>query len=175
MLGRRHRREAPAPKRRMLTIDAGFVVGLVLVGLLAWWVRGDAPPGLRGEPDFSPLHGAPFLVVYGAPSCAACPAEWAALRRTLPTGLRVVHLRVREADGPAPDADDARAWAEALGVATADVAPADLVRQRLPAVVLRNERARWRFEHTGPMDAKGREGLQRALRMEGIGIPVPAP
>lgn len=160
--------ERPTPRRRTLTLNAGFFVGVGLVVALAWWVHGDEPPGLRGEPDFSPLRGAPFLVVYGAPSCAACVAEWPALRESLPRDLRVVHLLTRDAHGPLPDAAAREAWASRLAVPRDAVLPADLVRQRLPAVVLRDARGRWRFEHSGPLDADARARLDRALRLEGV-------
>jgi hypothetical protein len=44
--------------------------------------------------------------------------------------------------------------------------PADLTRTTLPAVVLRDQRARWRFEHAGPWTAEARARLDRALRLE---------
>ncbi len=164
--------ERPKPRKRTLTLNAGFFVGVGLVLALAWWVHGDEPPGLRGEPDFSPLRGAPFLVVYGASSCEACVAQWRALRPSLPRDLRVVHLLTREADGPVADDAALAAWAARLRVPPTDVLPADLTRTTLPAVVLRNERARWRFEHAGPWNAEARARLDRALRLEGARPPA---
>ena len=165
--------ERPRPRKRTLTLNAGFFVGVGLVLALAWWVHGDEPPGLRGEPDFSPLRGQPFLVVYGAPSCEPCVAQWRELRPTLPGGLRVVHLLPREADGPVAGEAALAAWAARLGVPAASVLPADLTRATLPAVVLRDERARWRFEHAGPWNAEARARLERALRLEGALPPAP--
>jgi len=166
--------ERPKPRQRTLTLNAGFFVGVSLVVALAWWVHGDEPPGLRGEPDFSPLRGEPFLVLYGAPSCEACVLQWQALRPTLPTSLRVVHLLAREGAGPVADTAAREAWAARLAVPVDTVLPADLVRATLPAVVLRDERARWRFEHAGPWDAAARARFERALRLEGALAP-PAP
>ena len=166
--------ERPRPRKRTLTLNAGFFVGVGLVLALAWWVHGDEPPGLRGEPDFSPLRGQPFLVVYGAPSCEPCVAQWRELRPTLPGGLRVVHLLTREGAGPVADAAALDDWAARLRVPRAAVLPADLTRSTLPAVVLRNERARWRFEHAGPWNAEARARLDRALRLEGA-LPPAAP
>ncbi len=167
--------ERPRPRKRTLTLNAGFFVGVGLVLALAWWVHGDEPPGLRGEPDFAPLRGQPFLVVYGAPSCDACVAAWPELRERLPAGLRVVHLLTRDAGpsggppGPLADARALQAWARRLDVAGDAVLAADLVRARLPAVVLRDERARWRFEQSGRMDDAAHQRLRRALRLEGVG------
>jgi len=166
--------ERPKPRKRTLTLNAGFFVGMGLVVALAWWVHGDEPPGLRGEPDFAPLGGAPFLVVYGAPSCDACVAQWRSLRPTLPAGLRVVHLLTREGGGPVADVAAREAWARRLAVSTDAVLPADLVRATLPAVVLRDERARWRFEHAGPWTAEAQARLERALRLEGV-LPPASP
>lgn len=169
--------ERPRPRPRTLTLNAGFFVGVGLVLALAWWIHGDEPPGLRGEPDFAPLRGAPFLIVYGAPSCEPCVESWPALRAELPPGLRVVHLLTRDAPGPGeapgPLADEAalQRWAQQLNVPRESVLPADLVRTTLPALVLRDERARWRFEHAGPLDAAARQRLERALRFEGIEAP----
>lgn len=164
--------ERPRPRKRELTLNAAFFVGIGLVMALAWWVHGDEPPGLRGEPDFSPLRGEPFLVVYGAAGCESCVDEWRALRPTLPRDLRVVHLLTREADGPAADAEARLAWASRLEVSADAVLPADLVRATLPAVVLRDARARWRFEHAGPWNADAQARLERALRLE-RGAPQP--
>lgn len=158
--------ERPKPRSRTLTLNAGFFVGVGLVLALAWWVHGDEPPGLRGEPDFSPLRGQPFLVVYGALACDACVAQWRALRPTLPDGLRVVHLLTREGTGPVADEAALDAWAQRLAVPVDTVLPADLTRTTLPAVVLRDQRARWRFEHAGPWTAEARARLDRALRLE---------
>jgi hypothetical protein len=166
--------ERPKPRQRTLTLNAGFFVGVGLVLALAWWVHGDEPPGLRGEPDFSPLRGQPFLVVYGAPSCSTCIEEWKALRPTLPSGLRVVHLLTREGTGPVADSAALDDWSARLRVPRAAVLPADLTRSTLPAVVLRDERARWRFEHAGPWNAEARTRLERALRLEGA-LPPAAP
>jgi hypothetical protein len=58
-------------------------------------------------------------------------------------------------------------------VPAASVLPADLTRATLPAVVLRDERARWRFEHAGPWNAEARARLERALRLEGALPPAP--
>lgn len=166
--------ERPRPRRRTLTLNVGFFVGMGLVLALAWWIHGDEPPGLRGEPDFSPLRGDPFLVVYGAPSCDACVDAWPALRDSLPEGLRVVHLLMRDAGpaggpaGPLADAQALRAWARRLDVPGDAVLPADAVRRTLPTVVLRDARARWRFEHAGTLDAAAQQRLQRALRLEGV-------
>lgn len=165
--------DRPRPRKRELTLNAAFFVGMGLVMALAWWVHGDEPPGLRGEPDFSPLRGQPFLVVYGAPSCEACVAQWRSLRPTLPAGLRVVHLLTRDADGPVADTEARLAWASRLDVPADAVLPADLVRGTLPAVVLRDARARWRFEHAGPWDRDARARLDRALRLEGTLPPSP--
>jgi hypothetical protein len=166
--------ERPQPRKRTLTLNAGFFVGVGLVMALAWWIHGDAPPGLRGEPDFTSLRGQPFLVVYGAPSCQPCVDAWPALRERLPKGLRVVHLLTRDAGGPLPDATMQAAWAARLGVPRESVLPADLVRQRLPAVVLRDARARWRFEHGGAWTDEAGTRLDHALRLEGVGT-TPAP
>lgn len=152
----------------MLTIDRGFFVGMGLVVLLAWWVRGDAPPGLAGEPDLSPFHGAPLLIVYGAPGCEACITQWRELSQELPAGLGVLHLAARSAidDARPADAATARRWAEALAVPDASVLPADLPARPLPAMVLRSAGGRWRFEQNGVLDAEARARLQRALAME---------
>ena len=158
--------ERPRPRKRTLTLNAAFFVGMGLVVALAWWVHGDEPPGLRGEPDFSPWRGAPFLVEYGAPSCDACVAQWRTLQPTLPGDLRVVHLLTRDANGSVADAAALEDWAARLRVPRASVLPADLTRSTLPAVVLRNGRARWRFEHAGPWDADARARFERALRLE---------
>lgn len=163
--------ERPRPRVRAPKLDAAFVVGLVLLAALAWWLKGDAPPGLPGEPDLSPHHGAPLLVVYGAPGCAACLAQWRALEHTLPSGLGVLHLAARasKTDTRAADADTARRWAASLGVAPAAVRPAHLPQRTLPALVLRDARGRWRFEHVGPLDDAAKARLDRALRSEGLG------
>jgi hypothetical protein len=91
----------------------------------------------------------------------------------LPRDLRVVHLLTREGAGPVADAGARQAWAARLGVPGASVLPADLTRATLPAVVLRDERARWRFEHAGPWNAEARSRLERALRLEGALPPAP--
>lgn len=161
--------ERPKPRARTLTLNASFFIGVGLVVALAWWVHGDEPPGLRGEPDFAPLRGQPFLVVYGAPSCEPCVRQWQALRLTLPGGLRVVHLLTRDASGPAASPAALDDWARRLDVPRATVLPSDLVRRTLPVVVLRDERARWRFEQVGPFDAAARARFERALRFEGLG------
>lgn len=158
--------DRPRPRKRELTLNAAFFVGIGLVMALAWWVHGDDPPGLRGEPDFSPLRGQSFLVVYGAPSCDACVAQWQALQRTLPRDLHVVHLLTRDPSGPLATPEDLDRWASRLGVPRAAVLPGDLVRATLPAVVLRDGRARWRFEHAGPWDAEAQARFERALRLE---------
>lgn len=152
----------------MLTLDRGFFVGLGLVAALAWWVHGDAPPGLPGEPDLSPFHGAPLLVVYGAPGCEACARQWRDLAPRLPPDLRVLHLAARAAiDDPRP-ADDgtARRWAATLQVADAAVLPAHLPTRALPAVLLRSARGRWRYEYAGVLDAEAHDRLARAIALE---------
>ena len=167
--------ERPSPRKRTLTLDAGFFVGLALVGLLAWWVHGDEPPGLPGEPDLRPYRGTPLLLVYGAPGCEACVANWPSLRDDLPRGLRVMHLVARQSDAdrrPAT-AETARRWAAVLGVRGTEVLPAALPTRRLPAFVLRDDRGRWRLEHSGPYDAPARERLRRALALEGLGREAP--
>ena len=67
--------ERPQPRQRTLVLDWSFGLGLAMVAVLAWWVHGDEPPGLRGEPDLRPFRGEPLLLVYGAPGCATCPAR----------------------------------------------------------------------------------------------------
>ncbi|HAI58519.1 MAG TPA: hypothetical protein DCM32_01390 [Xanthomonadaceae bacterium] len=151
-------------------LDAAFLLGVVLMLGLAWWLKGDPPPGLPGEPDLSPYQGAPLLLVYGAPGCAACLVQWRTLEHSLPADLRVLHLAARasKTDTRPADADTARRWAASLGVAPAAVLPADLPQRTLPALVLRDVRGRWRFEHAGALDDAARTRLDRALRSEGV-------
>jgi hypothetical protein len=162
--------QRPKPRARVLTLDRGFLVGMGLVVALAWWVHGDEPPGLPGEPDLGPYRGAPLLVVYGAPGCMACETQWRALAPTLPAGLQVLHLAAREAvdDARPATAETARRWASTLQVADAAVLPAALPNRALPSLVLRSARGRWRFEQVGALDAKSRERLQQALAFEGL-------
>ncbi len=154
----------------MLTLDRGFLVGMGLVVALAWWVRGGEPPGLPGEPDLRPYRGAALLVVYGAPGCASCETQWRALAPTLPADLQVVHLAAREAvdDARPATADTARRWAATLQVADSAVLPAHLPQRPLPSLLLRSARGRWRFEHSGELDANAREQLQQALARDGL-------
>lgn len=162
--------DRPKPRPRVLTLDRAFFAGVALVVGLAFWVHGDEPPGLPGEPNLRPYRGAPVLVVYGAPGCATCVRQWQALAPALPEGLTVIHLVARQADDdPRPaDAAAARRWAAALGVAPEAVLPAALPKRQLPAVLLRNDRSRWRFEHVGALDARSLAGLQRAIAREGL-------
>ena len=163
--------QRPRPRVRRITLDRGFFVGMGLVAMLAWWARGDEPPGLAGEPDFSPYRGTPLLVVYGAPGCVACERQWRALEPTLPDGLRVIHLAARAAiDDPRPaTAETASEWAETLQLGSDEVLPAHLPQRALPALILRNANGRWRFERSGVLDAEGDAALRRALALEGLG------
>lgn len=165
--------QRPRPRVRRITLDRGFFVGIGLVALLAWWARGDEPPGLSGEPDFRPYRGTPLLVVYGAPGCVACERQWRALQPTLPEGLGVIHLAARAAiDDPRPaTAETVREWAETLQLAENAVLPAHLPQRTLPALILRNAHGRWRFERSGVLDAEGDAALRRALALEGFGPP----
>lgn len=160
----------PKPRARTLTLDAGFFVGIGLVAALAWWVRGDVPPGLAGEPDLTPFQGTPLLVVYGAPGCVECERQWRTLEPTLPEGLRVLHLAARAAiDDPRPaNEETVRQWAATLGASAGDVLPAHLPQRALPAVVLRSERGRWRFERGGSLGEDGMADLRRAFAREGL-------
>ncbi len=160
----------PKPRQRMLTLDRGFLVGIGLVVVLAWWLRGDEPPGLAGEPDLRSFRGAPLLLVYGAPGCSVCERQWRELQPTLPLGLQVLHLAARAGDGdPRPATPEvAQRWARTLQLPTSEVLPAHLPTRRLPALLLRNERGRWRFEHTGRLDAEARQALLRAFEQEGL-------
>ena len=161
----------PKPRQRFLILDRGFFVGIGLVVALAWWIRGDDPPGLPGEPELSAFQGKPLLVVYGAPGCIACDLQWRALAPTLPEDLQVVHLAARASmEDPRPATPDTvQLWAETLRIPASDVLPAHLPTRPLPALLLRNEHGRWRFEHTGQLDAGAWRGLQRALTIEGFG------
>lgn len=162
--------ERPRARVRRPRLDAAFLVGLALLVGLAVWLKGEPPPGLPGEPDLAAHRGAPLLVVYGAPGCAACLVQWRGLEAALPQGLGVLHLAARasKTDVRAADADTARRWAASLGVPPGAVQPANLPTRTLPALVLRDARGRWRFEHGGPLDAEARARLDRALRAEGL-------
>jgi hypothetical protein len=142
------------PRPRMLRIDRGFVVGLLLVGVAFFWLKGESPPGFPGEPDLTRYRGAPLLVVYGAPWCRDCEPEWRRLRTRLPESLAVVHLvtSTEAGYGHPADAATAAAWAARLGVAAEQVLPADLTAMALPAVSLRDHRGRERLRLAGRID-----------------------
>lgn len=161
-------RAPPSPLQRRF--HPTFLFGVATAAAVWWALNGDAPPGLPGEPDLRPYEGAPLLVVYGAPWCRDCAAEWRALEPTLPDGLTVLHLATSTERGRGHPATEAtvQAWAATLGVPEASVRPADLTHKHLPALLLRDATGRWRFEHTGRLDRASRAALARALAHEGL-------
>lgn len=182
----RSRRDAGAitglPRPRLLRIDRGFVVGLLLVGLGFLWLKGGAPPGFPGEPDLARYRGAPLLVVYGAPWCRDCEAEWRRLEAALPEGLAVVHLvtSTEAGYGHPATAESAAAWATRLGVPAEQVLPADLTTMALPALSLRDAGGRERLRLSGRADlerlrAEWRRLAPPSASAEGLGLNAPAP
>lgn len=163
------------PRPRMLRIDRGFVVGLLLVGLGFLWLKGDAPPGFPGEPDLARYRGAPLLVVYGAPWCRDCEAEWQRLEAVLPEGLAVVHLvtSTEAGYGHPATAETAAAWAARLGVPPEQVLPADLTAMPLPALSLRDGSGRERLRLSGRADSERLRAEWRRLAPPPAGVGSP--
>ncbi len=171
------------PTRRRPTLDRGFVIGVGVLLLMAWFLdrlpEAPTPPAYGGAADlaridadgrtvrFRDFLGHPVLVVYAADWSRDSVAQLEAARSVAPETLRVVLVLTSTAEGyghPATE-ETARTWARRHGLPANDVLAADLTAKPLPAVVLFDAEGVLRFEHTGPLDAAA---LRDRLSANGI-------